>query len=187
MFIKDKKGFTLIELLVTISVISILATIVLTTLNGAVKKSKRAKVVRQFQEIEKAFIMSYFDENRSTWWREGELNLGTNPTLKKIIEKETGPLSTFSDYFSASRMTNELSNSHYHYDHDNDTGADCDGGSSNWAKGVNLSIEGMTLKEKKEIDLYIDKEENFKCGKITYGNYEGGALYWRISDIESAF
>ena len=184
---KRQRGFTLIELLTVISIISILATSLGNAISGAVAKAKRASLVRQFQEIEKAFIMAYFDEDRDTWWREDEIGLGQNPTLKKIIEKDTGALATFSDYFPASRLTNEVSDSQYQYDHDNDTAADCDGGSSNWAKGVNLAITGLSLREKKEIDTYVDGEENFKCGKITYGNYDGGSLYWRISDIESAF
>jgi hypothetical protein len=40
----------------------------------------------------------------------------------------------------------------------------------------------LSLAEKKRIDLYVDKEENFKCGKVTYGDYEGGSIYWRITN-----
>ncbi len=182
--VKGKRAFTLAELLVVIGIISFLAFTVIRFTYTSVQRAKRAKLVRQFQEIEKAFILTYFDEDRSTWWREEEIGLGPNPTLKRIIEKESGPLSTFSDYFPASRLTNEISDSQYRYDHDNDEQADCDGGSSNWSKGVNIAITGLSLAEKKAIDRYVDREENYKCGKITYGNYEGGSLYWRISDVE---
>ncbi len=187
MYRKTRKGFTLVELMVTISVIAILSTIVLTTLSSAKNKAKTAKLIMQFQQIEKAFIFTYLDENRSTWWRESELGLGPNPTLKKIIQKDTGPLSGFSNYFPHEKLIDELTDSQYRYDHDEDDHADCEGGSSNWAKGVNIAVTGLSLKQKKQIDRYIDKEENFKCGKITYGNYEGGSLYWRITDVEDAF
>ena len=184
---KRKKGFTLIELLVVVSVIGILATVVITSLGSARKKAKTSKLISQFEQIEKAFIMTYLDEDRSTWWRESELELGSNPTLKKIIQKETGPLSGFSDYFPHDTLLDELTDSHYRYDHDEDVLADCDGGSSNWSKGVNIAVGSISLEDKKEIDLYVDKLEDFKCGKITYGNTGSGSLYWRITSDEYDF
>jgi prepilin-type N-terminal cleavage/methylation domain-containing protein len=187
MFLFKKLGFTLVELLVVVSVIGVLSVIVISTLSSAKTKSKTAKLVMQFQQIEKAFIFTYLDENRNTWWRESELGLGANPTLKKIIKKETGPLSGFSNYFPHEKLIDELTDSQYRYDHDEDEEADCGGGTSNWAKGVNIAVTGISLKQKKAIDRYIDGEENFKCGKITYGNYEGGSLYWRITDVENSF
>lgn len=186
-FIKNKKGFSLIELLVVISIIGILSTIILSGLNQAREKAETAKLLAQFKQIESAFIFTYLDENRSSWWREDELGLGSNPTLKKIIEKETGPLSGFSDYFPHINLIDELSDSQYGYDNDTDTSADCSGGSSNWHKGVNISITGLSLEQKKQVDMYIDKNEDYKCGKITYNQTNGGSLYWKITYDENSF
>jgi prepilin-type N-terminal cleavage/methylation domain-containing protein len=187
MFLNKKIAFTLIEVMVVISVIAVLSVVVIASLVSAKNKAKTAKLVMQFQQIEKAFIFTYLDENRSTWWRESELGLGQNPTLKKIIQKESGSLSGFSNYFPHEKLMDELTNSQYRYDHDEDEEADCGGGTSNWSKGVNIAVTGISLKQKKQIDKYIDGEENFKCGKITYGNYNGGSLYWRITDVENSF
>lgn len=186
-FLRKEKGFTLIELLVVVSIIGILATIIISAVNTARERAQTAKLITQFKQIESAFIFTYLDENRSSWWREDELDLGPNPTLKKIIDKENGPLSGFSNYFPHRDLVDDLSNSQYGYDNDTDTSASCSGGSSNWHKGVNLSITGLSLEQKKNIDNYVDKTEDYKCGKITYNQTNGGSLYWKISYEEDTF
>ncbi len=180
---KNEAAFTLIELLVVIAIIGILATTIYLSINPAetIKRSKIARLVSEFTQLEQAFLMCYMDENRSDWWTEDELDLGGNPTLKKIIRIENGPLSCFSEYIPNEKITDVLTDGHYRYDHDSNDEVECDGGSSNWSKGANIAVYGLSLKEKKEIEKMIGETEDNKCGKITYGDYDGGSLYWRIS------
>ncbi|HEV8666316.1 MAG TPA: type II secretion system protein [Candidatus Paceibacterota bacterium] len=53
------RGFTLIELLVVISIIGILATIVLTSLNSARQKAKTSTASSQLEQIQTAFQIFY--------------------------------------------------------------------------------------------------------------------------------
>ena len=61
MNLKNKKGFTLIELLVVISIISLLASIVMTTLSGARAKAKDAVVKQGLVEFAKLLEFEYND------------------------------------------------------------------------------------------------------------------------------
>ena len=47
----DKKGFTLIELLVVVSIIGLLSTMAVVSLNGARKKARDAKRVSEVKQI----------------------------------------------------------------------------------------------------------------------------------------
>jgi general secretion pathway protein G len=58
---KKNKGFTLIELLVVIAIIGILATIVLASLNSARERSRDAKRVADFRNLQTALEL-YFDD-----------------------------------------------------------------------------------------------------------------------------
>ncbi len=58
-----KKGFTLIELLVVISIIGLLASIVMASLNSARKKARDARRIADLNQIKLALEM-YFDSNR---------------------------------------------------------------------------------------------------------------------------
>ena len=57
-----KKGFTLIELLVVIAIISILASVVLASLNTAREKSRDVKRISDIKQIQLA-LEFYFDDN----------------------------------------------------------------------------------------------------------------------------
>jgi type II secretion system protein G len=57
------KGFTLIELLVVISIIGLLASIVLVSLNSARSKARDARRKTDLQQISKALDMYYQDNN----------------------------------------------------------------------------------------------------------------------------
>lgn len=58
-----KKGFTLIELLVVISVISVMATIVLSSVNSARKKAETVRYKQDLRNIQKALELYRFDNN----------------------------------------------------------------------------------------------------------------------------
>ena len=59
---KRNKGFTLIELLVVISIIGILSSVVLASLNSARKKARDARRVSDIKQLQLALEVS-FDEN----------------------------------------------------------------------------------------------------------------------------
>jgi len=61
---KKRLGFTLIELLVVISIIGMLSSIVLASLNSARAKARDAKRIADLREIEKALDF-HFDKYRS--------------------------------------------------------------------------------------------------------------------------
>jgi len=61
--IKNKKGFTLIELLVVISIISLLSSIVLTSLNGARAKARDVKRKAEIDSIITALTLYYDSHN----------------------------------------------------------------------------------------------------------------------------
>ena len=61
---KDKYGFTLIELLVVISIIGLLATVVMVSLNSARLKARSTKAIGDLKSLSLALEM-YYDNNGS--------------------------------------------------------------------------------------------------------------------------
>ena len=59
---KNNKGFTLIELLVVISIISLMATLAISSLQNARKKTRDAKRLADMRQIQTALAL-YYDEN----------------------------------------------------------------------------------------------------------------------------
>ncbi len=60
----DKKGFTLIELLVVISIIGLLSSVVLTSVNSARAKARDARRITDLKQIQTA-LEFYYDTNGS--------------------------------------------------------------------------------------------------------------------------
>ncbi len=58
-----KSGFTLIELLVVISIIGLLSSVVLASLNSARQKARDAAVVLSVKELSKLLALEYSDNN----------------------------------------------------------------------------------------------------------------------------
>lgn len=160
-----RKGFTLLELLIVISIIGIVSLVIISSVKEAKEKGVFAQTVLQFQQVEKAFFLSFLDENREVWWTEAELGLGGNPRLNDILAIESGPLSTFSDNFPSS-PNNYISDAQYRYDNDSNVVRSCTQG--NQDNGVNLVIDNIPIDLRDRMDKYIDGEADPFCGKITY-------------------
>lgn len=58
---KESRGFTLVELLVTFSIISILATIILTSMKGAQAQTRDARAKADMRSVQSALSL-YFDK-----------------------------------------------------------------------------------------------------------------------------
>ena len=72
---KSVPGFTLIELLVVISIIGLLSSVVLVSLNAARMKSRDAQRKANLTQLSKALELYYSDNNQypttdGTWWGE---------------------------------------------------------------------------------------------------------------------
>lgn len=65
-YCNNKKGFTLIELLVVISIIGVLSTVAMTSLNAAKTKAKRAKAQVTVKELHQ-ILLRYNLDNNNTW------------------------------------------------------------------------------------------------------------------------
>lgn len=172
---KLKKGFTLIELLVVIAVVGVLAVIIIAQLGRAREKAKVAHFVAQLDQVEKAFVYTYFDENRSTWWTESELGI-FNPTLSQIVAINSGPLSGFSTWYKNSPV-NFLADAEYRFDNDGDTFGECTFSGPAFT-GVNMLVYGIPFNQIEAVDEFLDgAPEDFDndgvldgdiCGKIRY-------------------
>ncbi|MDP2593520.1 MAG: type II secretion system protein [bacterium] len=87
----NKKGFTLIELLVVISIIGLLSSVVLASLNSAREKARDAKRISEIREIQKALELYYDDRgyypftswvgSHQTAWETGALGTALEPYL----------------------------------------------------------------------------------------------------------
>ncbi|MFA6897591.1 MAG: type II secretion system protein [Patescibacteria group bacterium] len=82
---KQQKGFTLIELLVVISIIGVLSTIAMTSLNGARLKAKDAAIMSSVDSIMKAAqIDAVSSQDYSAYyfaiWPTGDCNAGFSST-----------------------------------------------------------------------------------------------------------
>lgn len=171
--LRTSSGFTLIELLVVIAIIGVLAVIVVASVGSAQKKAKSAAVVAQSGQVEKAFFAAYVEEGRDTWWTEAEVGIN-NPKISDIIGIESGPLSSFSNYFKAT-PNDIIADSEIRYDNDGTASTpDCSG---DIRHGVNLIIYRVSWDNTESLDLFYDNELDASCGKIRYVRpNSGGAL-----------
>ena len=106
---KEKKsGFTLIELLVVISIVSMLSTIVLSSLNSARTKAKNAKIISQAEELEKAVRIYEIDKGKSFIETEGSFYCQIGPDCASFFGSMGGfPSPTLGDYINGYLVENK--------------------------------------------------------------------------------
>lgn len=78
---KQKFGFTLIELLVVISIVGLLASVLLISLNGAREKARRTTALANIKQMQKALEM-YFNDNS---FYPPDVSRGWDPGLAKKL------------------------------------------------------------------------------------------------------
>lgn len=66
-----RRGFTLIELLVVVSIVAILSSVVLVSLNQARNKGENAAIIRQVREYINAIELTYVPNNKEFPWQTG--------------------------------------------------------------------------------------------------------------------
>ncbi len=104
----NKKGFTLIELLVVISIIGLLSSVVLASLNSARAKARDARRLSDIHQIQLALAL-YYDDNNNTYPPDNGYCF--DDTTNSVI---TGPTKALRLYLPAV-PDDPLSSQHYCY------------------------------------------------------------------------
>lgn len=85
-FLAKQKGFTLIELLVVISIIGLLSTVAMTSLNGARVKTRDAKRISDVEQIKLALEVYYNDHGYyPEYLSSGRCNTTINDSLVSLV------------------------------------------------------------------------------------------------------
>ena len=112
---KNQKGFTLIELLVVISIVGLLSSVVLASLNSARQKARFAKKQAELAQLLSAVRTYYLDKdampvnaNLSAGWCVPGINYSGTVCLQELID---------SGYFSVLPISPDSSLYYYYYDY----------------------------------------------------------------------
>lgn len=166
-----KKGFTLIELLVVISIISLLSSVVLASVQEARERAEVIYILRGFQEIEKALGAYLIDQNIAKFPTENDLGLGGNPSIQQLINNNVLDV-----YFTTAPAT-PFENIFFRYDEDGD-----DYTCSSPYSGPNILVIGISPGVSSDLNKIIDNDGDLSCGKI---RATGNNMTWSLNGVES--
>ena len=190
MLMKDaKNAFTVIELLVVIAIIGLLAGGLILVVQEGREKAEFTKTVSALKLVERGFQYSLIDEGRTEWWNMDEIPVN-NPTLQDLLEIETGPLSTLSNYIND--LPNFLTQSEYLYRSTPENNESCTVGTPT-NRGVRITLAEIDRDLVDRLDEHFDADANStddkKCGKIRWQNTGNGLaimIYVLSDDIEES-
>jgi len=165
------RGFTLIELLVVISIIGLLSSIVLASLNSAREKAAVASIISNVREVEKALYLLADDENISAWWQETSF-CPYNCDISLMVE-DTNRLGKFLRVAPALPIGINM-----HYDNDLDVFVCGDGGTV--YRGVNIGIRSVPQELAQKVSITVDGNTDTLCGRIRWDPSVNGSLFYSI-------
>lgn len=162
-----RPAFTLIELLVVLAIISLISSVVLASLSDARESAKVTNLVRNFEEIEKAFYMWGLQEGRSDYWSDSELGISdaSYPNIGTIINE-----TNLSEYLST-EAESSLGRPFHYVDGNGDIscGASIRGGpaAATWSVSSH-DIAGA-------VDEVVDGGDGNFCGRIQWTEDSGSS------------
>jgi prepilin-type N-terminal cleavage/methylation domain-containing protein len=116
LYMKKEKGFTLIELLIVIAIIAILATVVMTGLNGARMKARDAKRLNDIKQLQKA--LDLYSDTCGGYPPLGNgayVGIGVAGGLQTTTQTGTCNTQTFADYMSTMPVNPTPGGADYQY------------------------------------------------------------------------
>ncbi len=178
---RPRLGFTLIELLVVISIISLLSSVVLASLQQARQKALAIKTVSDLKQIELALRLWADDGGRTTWWETGANYAKShvcNETDWEIWCEYAVPISklitqtNLGNYLTAAPTPLAGTNAKYHYRNDGASFACSQTNPGPWS-GVTIHIASADENDRsrlrahaKLLDQIIDGKIDFNCGRL---------------------
>jgi len=167
-----KKGFTLIELLVVISIIALLSSIVLASINSARDKARISETIQNLRAIETAFSLYLTDKQLARVPSESALGAGANPTIQTLANN-----SNILKPFLPNVPTASVGNGLFRYDNDGGGSFRC--GTDAVNAGTSIFVSGVSISDANKINAVIDGDGTLSCGKI---RINGSDLLWAIDD-----
>jgi type II secretory pathway pseudopilin PulG len=166
-------GFSFHELLIVLSIIVVLAVAVLLNVKTLKDKAKAARLLSDFQNIEKALGAWGIDEKVVAWWDEDVWGAPTDePTITWLIEN--------TNLGNWLKGTPAIDGNLYVYDNDLDSfdtnGDGCADGSIE--QGVFINIWSQALIDAAVVaDKQLDNGDGASCGRVVW-DAGGGSGYF---------